>query len=961
MGLLWVILFISVSTVFGVDRSKFRTCQQTSFCGRQRDQSAEDRAAFYHVLADSIDVSKTGVLTANLQLVDSRYDEPPKPLELSVSLILNDVVRVRVREREPIRPRYEVQDVVMERSLAGNPNVGAFDIDKSANSVSVTFGASGQFKFVVTVAPEPFRAELYIDGEHTTSLNGEQLMKFEAYRERAPSTPSATDGEATVDCEMDDGGKCIPGTGGEAGGPEPEPASKFPEDKPGMWEESFGGHTDKKPFGPASVGMDISFLNVENFYGIPEHASSFSLKTTKDASGSGGYSEPFRLFNLDVFEYELDEPMALYGSVPMLVAHGPSRTTGVFWLNGAETFVDVYDPKSVQWFGAKHKTSHWMSESGVIDVYLLPGPTPTDVSYQYAFLTGFPQMPPMFATAYHQCRWNYRNEEDVKEVDAKFDEHDIPVDVIWLDIEHTDGKKYFTWDSNHFPNPEEMQRQISVKGRKMVVIIDPHIKDEAGYYVHNDALANDYFVKKADGSVYDGWCWPGKVNYLDFLSEKCEDYWAGLFALDKYKGSTEFLFAWNDMNEPSVFNGPEVTMPKDCVHAGGVEHRDIHNLYGMHFHKATFEGILRRSDSTRRPFVLTRAFYAGSQRFGAVWTGDNKASWDHLTASVPMLLSHGIAGITFIGADVGGFFGNPDPELLLRWYQVAAFQPFFRGHAHIDTDRREPWVHEGQWTGLNRAAIRARYTFLPYIYTLFYETSVTGKPMMRPLWYEYPKDVATFKIDDEFLLGSDLLIKPITSQGATQTNVYFPGGAETSWLDIKSGQKYIGGSTASVDAPLEKLPVFQRSGSIIPRKIRSRRSSSFMKNDPYTLEIVLDSKGEASGLLYEDDGESFDFQRGAYILRSFKFSGRSLSSMALQAGIPGSDPLAARTDPTRYKSACDIERLVISGLGDVKSVTISQVDNAERDLDWRLSDDTGSIVVKKPKVNVGDDFEIKFS
>ena len=290
--------------------------------------------------------------------------------------------------------------------------------------------------------------------------------------------------------------------------------------------------------------------------------------------------------------------------------------------------------------------------------FLLPGPTPADMYRQYAILTGTAPVPPMFSLGYHQCRWNYKDERDVYQVHAKFEELDYPYDVLWLDIEHTDGKRYFTWDENLFPHPAEMQEKLASQGRRMVTIIDPHIKRDDGYYIHKEATAKGLYIKDKDGKKdYDGWCWPGSSSYLDFTNSKVRSWWADQFAYNKYKGSTTTLFTWNDMNEPSVFNGPEVTMQKDLKNLDGVEHREWHNLYGMLFQRATGEGQVRRNqpDEDVRPFVLTRSFFAGSQRYGAIWTGDNAAEWSHLEIASPMLLSLNVAALSFVGADVGGF------------------------------------------------------------------------------------------------------------------------------------------------------------------------------------------------------------------------------------------------------------------------------------------------------------------
>jgi len=427
--------------------------------------------------------------------------------------------------------------------------------------------------------------------------------------------------------------------------------------------------------------------------------------------------------------------MALYGAIPYMISHKPDATVGLLWLNAAETWVDVAKPSEPtfisKYFGTPQSQidTHWISESGVIDVYVFLGPTPKQLFKQYSGLTGTTELPPLFAIAYHQCRWNYNDETDVQKVDEGFDTHDIPYDVLWLDIEHTDGKKYFTWDSNKFPTPLQMQASLSGKKRKMVTIVDPHIKRESGYYIHSEATDQSLYVKTKDAGDFEGHCWPGSSSWIDFTNPKAREWWISKFALDQYKSSSRDLYIWNDMNEPSVFNGPEVTMHKHNIHHDNWEHRDVHNLYGLYQHMATAEGLRRRNNE--RPFVLSRAFFAGSQRFGAIWTGDNAAEWSHLKASNPMLLSIGLAGLPFSGADVGGFFGNPEGELMVRWYQTGAFQPFFRGHAHLDSKRREPWLKGEPFTTHIRNAIKTRYTLLPLWYTLFHETSLNGSPIIR--------------------------------------------------------------------------------------------------------------------------------------------------------------------------------------------------------------------------------------
>jgi len=649
-----------------------------------------------------------------------------------------------------------------------------------------------------------------------------------------------------------------------------------------------------------------------------------------------------------VFEYELRETMALYGSVPLLISHqvvpstwsspASSSTSAVFWLNAAETWVDV----AYEQAGAE---SHWFSESGIVDFFVLLGPTPSKVSSQYAALTGTTPLPPLFSLAYHQCRWNYKDEADVAEVNSKFDVHNLPMDVIWLDIEHTNSKKYFTWDPIKFPTPDKMLAGVASKGRRMVTIVDPHIKREDGYHIHDGATARDFYVKRPEGGSYEGFCWPGASMYLDFTSAEVRAWWAEQFAYTAYRGSSDSLFIWNDMNEPSVFNGPEVTMFKDLMHHGGWEHRDVHNLFGLYVHRATYEGLVRRNaDHNARPFVLSRALYAGSQRYGAIWTGDNAAQWDHLEFSVPMLLSLGVSGITFSGADVGGFFGNPDTELLTRWYQAGAYQPFFRGHAHLDAKRREPYLFDQLTLDRIRSALRARYALLPFWYTQFYLASHSGAPVMRPLWYQYPTDPEVLTNQDSFLIGSDLLVRPVVHAGGISARVYLPGSEP--WYDVVSLETFGSGAPSyiTVSAPLDKIPVFQRGGSIVPRQERPRRSTTQMVHDPYTLVVALDSRGSADGELYVDDFRTFNYQRSSeFVHRRFTYDNNVLESLPAHQ--------------TQFQVDNVIERITIVGLKRLPTKVVLRQDGAESSLDFS-SPTHNSIIIRQPNAAVSKNWRL---
>lgn len=386
-------------------------------------------------------------------------------------------------------------------------------------------------------------------------------------------------------------------------------------------------------------------------------------------------------------------------------------------------------------------------------------------------------------------------------------------------------------------------------------------------------------------------------------------------------------------------------MLKDAVHYGGWEHRDIHNIYGLYVHMATADGLIQRSGGIERPFVLSRAFFSGSQRFGAVWTGDNTAEWDHLKISIPMCLSLALVGLSFCGADVGGFFKNPEPELLVRWYQMGAYQPFFRAHAHLDTGRREPWLLASQYQDAIRDALFQRYSLLPFWYTLFYQAHKEGFPVMRPLWVQYPEDMSTFSIEDQFMLGDALLIHPVSDAGAHGVQVYLPGQEEV-WYDIQSYQKHHGPQTLYLPVTLSSIPVFQRGGTIVPRWMRVRRSSDCMKDDPITLFVALSPQGTAQGELFLDDGHTFNYQtRHEFLLRRFSFSGSTLVSSS-------ADPKGHLETPIW------IERVVIMGAGKPAAVVLQTKGSPESRLSFQHDPETSVLILRKPGVSVASDWSI---
>ncbi|KAM4586157.1 neutral alpha-glucosidase AB isoform 4-T4 [Fundulus diaphanus] len=914
--LVW--LAVCLGGTWAVDKGNFKTCEQSAFCKRQR--AIKPGESPYRALLETMELTNTRL---TLQLIN---DNNKVRLLLELYRLQGNITRVKINELKPLKPRYEVPDVLIREP----PTEPLSLLSQDENGVVLSLGPESQR---VIVSARPFRLDIVEGRDVLMSLNSRGLLGFEHLRMRKDTSqadPEAENKEGADPANQDENTK--------------EEEEKVED---GMWEETFKSHTDSKPNGPSAVSLDFSLPGVEHVYGIPEHADTLKLKTTDSG-------DPYRLYNLDVFQYELYNPMALYGGVPVMLAHNAQRTTGIFWLNAAETWVDISSNtagktvfgKMLDFVQGSSETPQtdvrWISESGIIDVFLMLGPTPRDVFSQYASLTGTQAFPPLASLGYHQCRWNYNDQEDVRSVDAGFDEHDIPYDFIWLDIEHTDGKRYFTWDPHKFASPKEMLQGLMDKKRKMVAIVDPHIKVDTNYKIHNEIRSRGFYVKNKDGGDYEGWCWPGSAGYPDFVRPDMRAWWASQFAYDQYEGAMENLYTWNDMNEPSVFNGPEVTMHKDALH-GAWEHRDVHNLYGLYVHMATAQGLMERSGGVERPFVLTRAFFAGSQRYGAVWTGDNAAEWDHLKISIPMCLSLSLVGISFCGADVGGFFKSPSTELLVRWYQTGAYQPFFRAHAHLDTPRREPWLFGPENTALIREAVRQRYTFLPYWYQLFYLAYHTGEPVMRPLWVEYPQDPATFALDDEFLLGRDLLVHPVTEEGARGVTAYLPGKEEV-WFDIHTFQKHNGGQNLYIPVTMSSIPVFQRGGSIIPRKLRVRRSSACMEHDPYTLYVALNNQRTAEGELYIDDGHTFNYEKKEFIHRRFSFSNNVLSSVDLEPGA-------------QFTTKSWVERIIILGASKPSSITLKTADGVNQ-LEFDFDASMSVLTIRKPGMNAGADWTV---
>lgn len=833
-----------------------KKCTQSGFCQRNRhyaQQIRKSQRAYYHL--DSIDSTLAingilqGVVTKEMPQQHGLPKNSPDKLELEFRLhLLQDGTTVRFSINEC-------------RNISHNENLNtqrynetfiwAFDnegknLEKSSIQVMqddkdiLRFGNTIN-DFEVRIDKNSFQWEIAYKGKVQMVINDELLMNIEHYRTEDSMKKKEVDDTIT---------------------------NMYPEESQfNMFHDDFQySSRDTIPLGPESVALDFKWVDYSHLYGIPEHADSFRLKDTND----GG--DPYRLYNVDVFQYNIGEKSPMYGSIPFIIGVNDNTASGLFWVNAADTWVDIKTKNR------KHRHTHWISENGIIDVVLFLGDNPNDVLNKYTNLTGRPMLPPVSSIGYHQCRWNYMNELDVLTVEHEMDHYHIPVDYIWLDLEYTEDKKYFTWKLNSFPNPKRLLQKLARFSRHLVVLIDPHL--QKGYAISDVIVQNNAAILDSMGKVFEGKCWPGTSIWIDTVGDLGRKVWHDFYKTFLESGPN--LHIWNDMNEPSIFDGPETTSPKDTIHSGGYEARSVHNLYGLTVHQATYVSDKKlKSGSGHRPFILTRAFFAGSQRTAATWTGDNVASWEYLQVSIPMCLSSNVAGMPFIGADVAGFYGNPDVELVVRWYQAGLWYPFFRAHAHLDSARREPYLFEPKIRSIIRDSIRLRYSLLPTFYSAFHQSSVNGTAIMNPMVFFEKTKKGLYEVEDQFYLGEyGILVKPILHKDIRETTMVFPQGIFYDYYTLEAIviNKRPSIVKKTVPAPLHKSPVYIKGGHIVIRKDKYRRSSALMNWDPYTIVIAPAIEGSAEGRFYIDDGATFNYKDGAYVETVISFSNGILTN-----------------------------------------------------------------------------------
>jgi len=671
------------------------------------------------------------------------------------------------------------------------------------------------------------------------------------------------------------------------------------EEKGFHWEknETYGGHI---------VQNSKVLQENESFYGLGDKPTDLNLKKKK-----------FVNWGTDEYGYHKDTD-PLYKSIPIYYALNNNGAYGIFFDN---TFKSHFD------FGSERAnvTSFW-AQGGEMNYYFITGPNLMDACKRYTKLTGVAEMPPMWALGYQQCKWSYYPEDQVLDIANKMRELKIPCDAIYLDIDYMDGFRCFTWDKEKFPDPKGMVANLKSIGFQTMVIIDPGIKKDKNYSIFKEGLENDYFCKRIDGHYVEGKVWPGDCYFPDFTKPEVREWWAGL-----YKEIIEevgIAGVWNDMNEPALFEVESKTFPLDVLHdydGHQTGHRKAHNIYGMQMARATAEGV-KKFRNGQRTLIITRSGYSGMQRYSSVWTGDNIATFEHLWIADVQAQRLAISGVSFCGSDIGGFISQPTPELMIRWIQLGIFHPFCRVHSSGDHGDQEPWSFGEECLNIFRKYVELRYQLLPYIYTSFYQYYNEGTPMIRPLVFIDQEDKQTHNRDNEFLCGDHILICPIIKEKATTSKVYLPKGE---WYHYWTNKSYSGAKEYDIDTPIDQMPIFIKVGAIIP-KYPVQQYVGEQNIDTITLDVYYKDGREVS-YLYEDDKNSFSYEKGEFIYAKFDFRSNQNEVSILQ------------TRTGNYNS--NIKNVKLNCIGFPSEITTIKVDGVDVDKEALISSTFTEIII----------------
>lgn len=667
------------------------------------------------------------------------------------------------------------------------------------------------------------------------------------------------------------------------------------------WEENY-------EYGGNTVKLSKITQSGESFYGMGDKAMHSNLKGKRVEN-----------WVTDQFAYAKEQD-PLYKAIPFYIGLNKGIAYGIYFDNSFRTGFDFSQER-------RNITSFW-AEGGEMNYYFIFGPDMPKVVSSYSSLTGTPELPPMWALGFHQSKWSYYPESNVKEIASEFRKLQIPCDAIYLDIDYMDGFRCFTWDKNHFPDPKRMIQELEEDGFKTVVMIDPGIKVDRDYWIYNEALENGYFCKRGDGPLMHGKVWPGECNFPDFTNPAVREWWAELYK--EFMSDLGVHAVWNDMNEPAVMEVPSKTAPLDTRHdydGNPCTHRKAHNVYGMQMVRATYEGV-KKYVYPKRPFVITRAAFSGTQRYSSTWTGDNVATWEHLWIANVQVQRMCLSGYSFVGSDIGGFAEQPDGELFARWVQLGIFHPFCRVHSSGDHGDQEPWSFGSEITDIVRKFVELRYQLLPYLYTMFYKYTKENVPMVQSLVFFDQEDNQTHFRTDEFIFGDKILVCPIQEPNAQGRRMYVPRGE---WYDFWTNEFVEGGKEKWVAAALDMIPIFVKAGSIIP-KYPIQQYVGEKKIEELVLDVYY-KEGTETSEVYEDANNGYDYKKGRYSLSNYKLTGKD-NSLIIQLFKDG-------TFDTEY------EKMKLNFHGLPFEISSVKIDNEEMPLKSISFNDNNDLLIDK--------------
>ncbi len=581
------------------------------------------------------------------------------------------------------------------------------------------------------------------------------------------------------------------------------------------------------------------------------------------------HGRSFILWNQDIYSTPLPEVAALpagspekdpcstvcdpyYVSIPFyyhIDGRAPGQPAAGFFIdNGYKGYFD-FTPHGIRY--AFH--------GGQYTEYVFAGPSIAAILEGYTWVTGRMALPPLWALGYHQCRWFPYHQTSFLDMVRTYRAKHIPCDVAWLDIDYMNGFRVFTWDAHKYPDVAGMLAELRAMGLRVITIIDPGVKAEHGYAVFDRGVDASHFCKTAAGRLFTADVWPGRTAFPDFSTPEARAWWGALNAEHVRSGLDGI---WNDMNEPALFHAAHQDMMEMGFGGGREPHARYHNQYAMLMAMGTVEG-LRKALPDRRPFVLSRAGSPGIQRYAANWMGDNCSRWEHLAMSIPMAMGLGLSGQPFVGADIGGFNEWCHGELLARWTQYGALTPFCRNHNAAGQPDQYPWSFGPVVEDICRDAIRLRYRLLPYLYGAFVESAATGLPVQRPLVLDFQADRRAREIEDQYLLGSSLLVAPVMRAGETQRAVYLPAG---DWYDWHSGARFAGPCQIVAEAPLDRIPLYARAGAVIAMLPEAPETTMDLAPAQIDLHVFLpQTDGQWRATLQEDDGLTTAYAGGAMV------------------------------------------------------------------------------------------------